>query len=68
LEETRAWAHFEVVEILHQREEREWVGFGRIRQRSEKPPEPAADIDPNEIGRAEVPEPKVARSKLRPSL
>ena len=37
LEETRAWANFEVVEILHEREEREWVGFGRIRQRSEKP-------------------------------
>jgi hypothetical protein len=36
LEETRAWANFEVVEILHQREEWEWVGFGRIRQRSEK--------------------------------
>jgi hypothetical protein len=36
LEETRAWANFEVVEILHQREERDWVDFGRIRQRSEK--------------------------------
>jgi hypothetical protein len=37
LEETRAWANFEIIEVLHQREEREWVGFGRIRQRSEKP-------------------------------
>jgi hypothetical protein len=36
LEETRAWANFEVVEVLQQREEREWVGFGRIRQRFEK--------------------------------
>jgi hypothetical protein len=44
LEETRAWANFEVVEILHQREEREWVGFGRIRQRSEKPSESPADM------------------------
>jgi hypothetical protein len=35
LEETRAWANFEVIEVLHQREEREWVSFGRIRQRSE---------------------------------
>ena len=34
LEETRAWANFEVVEVLHQREERDWVGFGRIRRRS----------------------------------
>ena len=36
LEETRAWANFEVLEVLHQREEREWVRFGRVRQRSEK--------------------------------
>src|SRR5580658_4154069 len=26
LEETRAWANFEVIEVLHQTEEREWVG------------------------------------------
>jgi hypothetical protein len=31
--ETRAWTNFEVIEVLHQREEREWVRFGRIRQR-----------------------------------
>jgi hypothetical protein len=36
LEETRAWANFELVELLHQREEQEWVRFGRIRQRLEK--------------------------------
>jgi hypothetical protein len=44
LEETRAWANFEVVEMLHEREEREWVGFGRIRQRSEKSSGAPADI------------------------
>jgi hypothetical protein len=33
---TRAWANFEVIEVLHQREEREWVRFARIRQRAEK--------------------------------
>jgi hypothetical protein len=44
LEETRAWANFEVIEILHQREEREWVAFGRIRQRSEKSSRTAADV------------------------
>jgi hypothetical protein len=43
LQETRAWANFEVIEVLHQREEREWVVFSRIRQRSEKPSEPPAD-------------------------
>jgi hypothetical protein len=36
LEETRASVNFEVVEILHQREERDWAGFGGIRQRLEK--------------------------------
>jgi hypothetical protein len=44
LEETRAWVSFEVVEILQQREEREWTRLGRIRQRSEKPSEPADDM------------------------
>ena len=44
LEETRAWVNFEVLEVLHHREEREWARFGRIRQRSEKPSEPRADV------------------------
>src|ERR1700722_3696692 len=34
---------FEVLEVLHQKEEREWASFVRIRQRSEKPAEPSAD-------------------------
>ena len=46
LEETRAWANFEVVEILHQREERDWVDFARIRQRSDKPLERPANVVP----------------------
>ena len=46
LEETRAWVSFEMVEILHQREEREWARFGRIRQRSEKAFESLADVLP----------------------
>jgi hypothetical protein len=44
LEETRAWANFEVIEVLHQREEQEWASFGRIRQRSEKPSASPADV------------------------
>jgi len=44
LEETRAWANFEVVEVLHQIEEREWVRFARLRQRAEKLSEPAEDV------------------------
>jgi hypothetical protein len=44
LEETRAWVSFEVVEILHQREEREWTRFGRIRQRSEEPSESTVPV------------------------
>ena len=44
LEETRAWVSFEVVEILHQREGREWARFGRIRQRTEEPSESAVPV------------------------
>jgi hypothetical protein len=36
LEDMRAWANFELIEVLHQREEREWVRFARLRQRAEK--------------------------------
>jgi hypothetical protein len=44
LEETRAWTNFELVEVLHHREEREWVRFARIRQRAEKQSEPPGDV------------------------
>jgi hypothetical protein len=44
LEETRAWANFEVVEVLHQIEERDWVRFSRLRQRAEKLFEPAENV------------------------
>ena len=43
LEETRAWVNFEVLEILHQKEESEWARFGRNRQRLHKPSEPPDD-------------------------
>jgi hypothetical protein len=36
LEETRAWINLEVVEVFHEREEREWVRFGRVRQRADE--------------------------------
>ena len=44
LEETRAWANFDVIDVLHEREEREWARFGVIRRRSENPSEPPADV------------------------
>jgi len=36
LEETRAWTNFELVDVLRQKEEREWARFARIRQREEE--------------------------------
>ncbi len=62
LEETRAWVNFEVVEILHQREEREWVHFGRIRRRSEKSPEPDMPV-PTKAGAPKSQRPKVTRKR-----
>jgi hypothetical protein len=41
LEETRAWVSFEVLEVLHQKEEREWARFGHMPQRAEEPSESA---------------------------
>jgi hypothetical protein len=44
LEETRAWANFEVVEMLQQSEETDWAHFGRLRRQWEKKYE-----DPNDV-------------------
>ncbi len=35
VKETRAWTLFEILDILHQREEDEWTRFGRVRGRHE---------------------------------
>jgi hypothetical protein len=67
LEETRAWANFEVVEVLHQREEREWVRFGRIRQRSEKTSEPAEMVVPTKSSEQNSGSRKQGRGSSYPS-
>jgi hypothetical protein len=36
IEETRAWANFEVIDIMHSREEGDWARFSRIRRRLEQ--------------------------------
>jgi hypothetical protein len=44
LEETRAWVSFEVVEVLHQTEEREWTRLGRRRPRLEERSASSSDV------------------------
>lgn len=44
IEETRAWANFEIVEILHEREERDRARWGRIRCRWESKLEDPQDV------------------------
>ena len=44
VKETRAWANFELVEILQQREQDDWTRFGRLHRRWEKKLE-----DPNDV-------------------
>ena len=34
--ETQAWTTFEILEVLHERAEREWTRLGRLRSRREK--------------------------------
>src|SRR5580658_9921556 len=36
IKETRAWTLFEILDVLHQREEDEWTRFGRTRDRQEQ--------------------------------
>ena len=62
LEEARAWANYEVVGSLHDREENDWGRFGRLRRQWEKKYE-----DPNDIlveaARLKKPRQKSAGSK-----
>lgn len=44
IEETRAWTNFEVIEVMHEREQRDWARFGRLRRQWEKKYE-----DPNDV-------------------
>jgi len=44
VKETRAWANFELLEILHQREQDDWTRFGRLHRRWEKKLQ-----DPNDV-------------------
>ena len=44
VKETRAWANFELVEILQQREQDDWARFGRLHRRWEKKLQ-----DPNDV-------------------
>jgi hypothetical protein len=44
LEETRAWANFELIEAMHAREQDDWAHFGRLRHRWEK-----RYRDPNDV-------------------
>jgi len=44
VKETRAWANFELLEILQQREQDDWTRFGRLHRRWEKKLQ-----DPNDV-------------------
>jgi hypothetical protein len=36
VEETRAWANFEMIDVMHLREETDWARFSRIRRKLER--------------------------------
>ena len=36
VEETRAWANFEIAEVMHSREQNDWARYGRLRQQFER--------------------------------
>ena len=62
IEETRAWINFEITESLHDREQRDWTRFGKVRRRWEKKYE-----DPNDaLIKAERLARKIARKDRGP--
>ena len=44
VQETRAWTISEILDVLHQREEREWMRLGRLRSAQEKRLERSGDV------------------------
>jgi len=44
IRETRAWTISEILDVLHQREEREWMRLGRLRSAQEKRLERSGDV------------------------
>ena len=64
LEETRAWANFEVIERLHEREEKDWARFGRLRLQWEKKVEDAGNVL-LEAARLKMPRQKSGEGKRR---
>ena len=44
VEETRAWVNFDLIEVMHNREQNDWTRFGRLRLQYEK-----KYRDPNDV-------------------
>ena|SRR5579859_2647315 len=44
VEETRAWVNFDLIEVMHSREQDDWTRFGRLRLQCEK-----KYRDPNDV-------------------
>jgi hypothetical protein len=44
VEETQAWVNFDLIEVMHSREQDDWTRFGRLRQKFEK-----KYRDPNDV-------------------
>jgi len=66
VEETRAWANFELTATLHEREERDWARYGRLRRQWEKRLRDPSDvlIEAERLGQKRQ---KPASQKRRPA-
>lgn len=56
VEETRAWANFEMIDVMHLREETDWARFSRIRRKLERrnqDPNSALGLDPSQTPKFE---------------
>jgi hypothetical protein len=52
VKETRAWTLFEILDVLHQREEDEWTRLGRVRGRLERTEAVEAPRQPQRVKQA----------------
>ncbi len=63
VEETRAWANYELIETMHQREQADWAKFGRLRNQWER-----RYRDPDDLLEAEGLKRKMRKAAGKPRL
>ncbi|HLN00705.1 MAG TPA: hypothetical protein VK335_15565 [Bryobacteraceae bacterium] len=67
VEETRTWANFELLGVMHDREQNDWTRFGRLRRQWEKRYEDPDDMATTAAGLKRKPAKSAAKRQAKGS-